>query len=187
MLLVQMTKKMCLSKECAMQPRKNLILLLLFIFYIQAKASFLLVPMDTSQSNHLKAYGITFFSLQNGVKVQWLLNYRGGSFLLENQDFLKKELIIRGISYDELSLDKAAEILSEIESPSKNQTAVLLEKAPKIAVYSPKSNQPWDDAVTLVLQYAEIPYDIIYDKEVLEDKLLLYEWLQLHHEDFTGQ
>ena len=187
MLLVQMTKKMCLSKECAMQPRKNLILLLLFIFYIQAKASFLLVPMDTSQSNHLKAYGITFFSLQNGVKVQWLLNYRGGSFLLENQDFLKKELIIRGISYDELSLDKAAEILSEIESPSKNQTAVLLEKAPKIAVYSPKSNQPWDDAVTLVLQYAEIPYDIIYDKEVLEDKLLLYEWLHLHHEDFTGQ
>lgn len=170
-----------------MQPRKNLILLLLFIFYIQAKASFLLVPMDTSQSNHLKAYGITFFSLQNGVKVQWLLNYRGGSFLLENQDFLKKELIIRGISYDELSLDKAAEILSEIESPSKNQTAVLLEKAPKIAVYSPKSNQPWDDAVTLVLQYAEIPYDIIYDKEVLEDKLLLYEWLHLHHEDFTGQ
>ena len=170
-----------------MQPRKKLILLLLFIFYIQAKASFLLVPMDTSQSNHLKAYGITFFSLQNGVKVQWLLNYRGGSFLLENQDFLKKELIIRGISYDELSLDKAAEILSEIESPSKNQTAVLLEKAPKIAVYSPKSNQPWDDAVTLVLQYAEIPYDIIYDKEVLEDKLLLYEWLHLHHEDFTGQ
>lgn len=170
-----------------MQPRKNLILLLLFIFYIQAKASFLLVPMDTSQSNHLKAYGITFFSLQNGVKVQWLLNYRGGSFLLENQDFLKKELIVRGISYDELSLDKAAEILSEIESPSKNQTAVLLEKAPKIAVYSPKSNQPWDDAVTLVLQYAEIPYDIIYDKEVLEDKLLLYEWLHLHHEDFTGQ
>ncbi len=170
-----------------MQPRKNLILLLLFIFYIQAKASFLLVPMDTSQSNHLKAYGITFFSLQNGVKVQWLLNYRGGSFLLENQDFLKKELIIRGISYDELSLDKAAEILSEIESPSKNQTSVLLEKAPKIAVYSPKSNQPWDDAVTLVLQYAEIPYDIIYDKEVLEDKLLLYEWLHLHHEDFTGQ
>ncbi|MGB5262343.1 MAG: asparagine synthetase B [Lutimonas sp.] len=170
-----------------MQLKKNLILLLLFVFYVQAKASFLLVPMDTSQSNHLKAYGITFFSLQNGVKVQWLLNYRGGSFLLENQDFLKKELIIRGISYEELSINKAAEILSEIESPSKNQTTVLLEKAPKIAVYSPKSNQPWDDAVTLVLQYAEIPYDIIYDKEVLEDKLLLYEWLHLHHEDFTGQ
>ncbi|MGB5243641.1 MAG: asparagine synthetase B [Lutimonas sp.] len=170
-----------------MQQKKNLILLLLFVFYVQAKASFLLVPMDTSQSNHLKAYGITFFSLQNGVKVQWLLNYRGGSFLLENQDFLKKELIIRGISYEELSINKAAEILSEIESPSKNQTTVLLEKAPKIAVYSPKSNQPWDDAVTLVLQYAEIPYDIIYDKEVLEDKLLLYEWLHLHHEDFTGQ
>ncbi|MGB5382343.1 MAG: asparagine synthetase B [Lutimonas sp.] len=170
-----------------MQQKKNLILLLLFVFYVQAKASFLLVPMDTSQSNHLKAYGITFFSLQNGVKVQWLLNYRGGSFLLENQDFLKKELIIRGISYEELSINKASEILSEIESPSKNQTTVLLEKAPKIAVYSPKSNQPWDDAVTLVLQYAEIPYDIIYDKEVLEDKLLLYEWLHLHHEDFTGQ
>ncbi len=170
-----------------MQFKKSFLRLLFLIFYVQVKASFLLVPMDTSQSNHLKAYGITFFSLQNGVKVQWLLNYRGGSFLLENQDFLKKELIIRGISYDELSMNKAAEILSEIESPSKNQTTVLLEKAPKIAVYSPKSNQPWDDAVTLVLQYAEIPYDIIYDKEVLDDKLLLYEWLHLHHEDFTGQ
>ncbi|MFD1316678.1 asparagine synthetase B [Namhaeicola litoreus] len=166
---------------------KKYFFLILFLLCFHARASFLLVPMDTSQSNHLKAYGITFFSLQNGVKVQWLLNYLGGSFLLENQEFLKKELIIRGISYKEISDVAAAEILSEIESPSKNQTTVLLEKAPKIAVYSPKSNQPWDDAVTLVLQYAEIPYDVIYDKEVLEDKLLLYEWLHLHHEDFTGQ
>lgn len=151
-------------------------------------ASFLMIPMDdTSQKNHLKAYGITFYSLQKGQKVKWLLNYRGGSFLLENTQDFRNECTIRGVSYEIVSDTETLSILEEIASPSKNMEAVILEKAPKIAVYSPKSNQPWDDAVTLVLKYAEIPYETIYDEEVLEEKLLLYEWLHLHHEDFTGQ
>ncbi|RUA06526.1 MAG: asparagine synthetase B [Flavobacteriia bacterium] len=152
------------------------------------QASFILIPMDEkSQENHLKAYGITFYSLQNNHKVKWLLNYRGGSFLLEDFKDLRNECTIRGVSFEVISDTKAVQILEEIGSPSKNQEAVLLEKAPKIAVYSPKTNQPWDDAVTLVLKYAEIPYDVIYDEEVINDQLLKYEWLHLHHEDFTGQ
>lgn len=152
------------------------------------KASYLLVPMDyETQKNHLKAYGITYWALSKGQKVKWLLNYRGGSFLLENQDETRKECLIRGVSFEEISTDKTAQILEEISSPNKNQEAIVLEKAPKIAVYSPPGKRPWDDAVTLVLTYAEIPYEIIYDKEVLEDKLILYDWLHLHHEDFTGQ
>jgi len=153
-----------------------------------ASASFLLIPMDdTSQENHLKAYGITFYSLQKRQKVKWLLNYRGGSFLLENTKDFRNECTIRGVSFEIISETEAVYILEEIASPSQNMEAVVLEKAPKIAVYSPKGNQPWDDAVTMVLKYAEIPYDVIYDKEVLQDNLLLYEWLHLHHEDFTGQ
>ncbi len=139
------------------------------------------------QKNHLKAYGITFYSLQKGQKVKWLLNYRGGSFLLENTDDFRNECTIRGVSYEVISETEAVQILEEIASPSQNMEAVILEKAPKIAVYSPKGNQPWDDAVTMVLQYAEIPYTVVYDEEVLQDGLLLYEWLHLHHEDFTGQ
>ena len=142
---------------------------------------------ETYQKNHLKAYGITFYSLQKGQKVKWLLNYRGGSFLLENNEDFRNECTIRGVSYEIISETEAIGILETIASPSQNMEAVILEKAPKIAVYSPKGNQPWDDAVTMVLQFAEIPYDIIYDEEVLNDKLLLYEWLHLHHEDFTGQ
>jgi hypothetical protein len=140
-----------------------------------------------TQKNHLKAYGITYWVLAKGQKVKWLLNYRGGSFLLENDPETRKECLIRGVSFEELSTAKTEQILKEISSPSKNQAAIVLEKAPKIAVYSPPGKLPWDDAVTLVLAFAEIPYDIIYDKEVLEDKLLLYDWLHLHHEDFTGQ
>ncbi len=142
---------------------------------------------EISQKNHLKAYGITFYSLQKGQKVKWLLNYRGGSFLLENTDDFRNECTIRGVSYEVISETEAVQILEEIASPSQNMEAVILEKAPKIAVYSPKGNQPWDDAVTMVLQYAEIPYTVVYDEEVLQDGLLLYEWLHLHHEDFTGQ
>lgn len=142
---------------------------------------------DVSQKNHLKAYGVAFYSLQKGQKVTWLLNYRGGSFLLEDTDSFRKECTIRGVSYEAVSDTETAKILEEISSPSQNMEAVILEKTPKIAVYSPSGMQPWDDAVTLVLQFAEIPYDVIYDEEVLEDKLLLYEWLHLHHEDFTGQ
>lgn len=139
------------------------------------------------QKEHLKAYGITYWTLERQVKVQWLLNYRGGSFLLPDAEDIRKECQIRGVSFEILSNAKAEQILAEINSPSQNMEAVSLEKAPRIAVYSPKGNQPWDDAVTMVLTYAEIPYDIVYDEEVMEDQLLLYDWLHLHHEDFTGQ
>ncbi|WP_165731167.1 asparagine synthetase B [Polaribacter sp. 20A6] len=140
-----------------------------------------------NQKNHLKAYGIVYFSLEAGLKSKWLLNYDGGAFLIENNKIVENECKIRGVSYQIISDAKAQLILEKISSPSSNQDAVTLEKAPKIAVYSPKDKMPWDDAVTMVLTYAEIPFDVIYDKEVLEDKLLLYEWLHLHHEDFTGQ
>ena len=139
------------------------------------------------QKEHLKAYGITYWTLERQVKVQWLLNYRGGSFLLPDAEDIRKECQIRGVSFEVLSDAKTEQILAEISSPSQNMEAVSLEKAPRIAVYSPKGNQPWDDAVTMVLTYAEIPYDIVYDEEVMEDQLLLYDWLHLHHEDFTGQ
>ena len=151
-------------------------------------ASFILIPMDeVGQKNHLKAYGITYYSLQKNSDVQWLLNYRGGSFLLEDREDFRKECTIRGVSYEVISDTEALQILETIKSPSQNMEAVILEKAPKIAVYSPKDKMPWDDAVTMVLNYAEIPYDVVYDEEVLNDELLLYEWLHLHHEDFTGQ
>ncbi|WP_457618988.1 asparagine synthetase B [Lutibacter sp.] len=151
-------------------------------------ASFILIPMDAvTQTNHLKAYGITYWSLQQGNKVKWLLNYEGGSFLLEDNEATRSECKIRGVSFQVISDTQAIQILEEISSPSQNMDAITLEKAPKIAVYSPKSKLPWDDAVTLVLTYAEIPFDVIYDEDVLDEKLLLYEWLHLHHEDFTGQ
>jgi len=142
---------------------------------------------DVSQKNHLKAYGITYYSLQKGNNVKWLLNYKGGSFLLEDAEVFRKECKIRGVSFEIISDTEAMQILEMIASPSQNMEAVTLEKAPKIAVYSPLGKKPWDDAVTMVLNYAEIPYDVIYDEGVLQDKLLLYEWLHLHHEDFTGQ
>ncbi|XKV69275.1 asparagine synthetase B [Tenacibaculum maritimum] len=151
-------------------------------------ASFIYVPMNhDNQKNHLKAYGIVYFGLKNGLKSKWLLNYDGGAFLIEHNPILVKECKIRGVSYQVISDTKAQLILEEISSPSKNMEAVALEKAPKIAVYSPKNKMPWDDAVTMVLTYSEIPFDVVYDKEVLNDELLLYEWLHLHHEDFTGQ
>ena len=139
------------------------------------------------QKNHLKAYGMTYWSLEQQLKVNWLLNYRGGSFLLPDSQSIRRECQIRGVSFEVLSDSKTEEILDLIASPSQNMEAVVLEKAPKIAVYSPKGNLPWDDAVTMVLTYAEIPYDVIYDEEVLNDALVLYDWLHLHHEDFTGQ
>ncbi|WP_151675391.1 asparagine synthetase B [Patiriisocius marinus] len=139
------------------------------------------------QKEHLKAYGITYWTLDKDVKAKWLLNYRGGSFLLPDTEEIRKECQIRGVSFEILSDSKTEALLLDISSPSQNMEAVVLEKAPKIAVYSPKGNQPWDDAVTMVLTYAEIPYTTIYDEEVLGDELLLYDWLHLHHEDFTGQ
>lgn len=168
---------------------KKLLTILTFLLLSNATwASFIYVPMsDDNQKNHLKAYGIVYFSLEAGLKSKWLLNYDGGAFLIENNKLVENECKIRGVSYQVVSDAKASLILQEIASPSSNQDAVTLEKAPKIAVYSPKDKMPWDDAVTMVLTYAEIPFDVIYDKEVLEDKLLIYEWLHLHHEDFTGQ
>ncbi|WP_223551663.1 asparagine synthetase B [Aestuariivivens sp. NBU2969] len=140
-----------------------------------------------SQKNHLKAYGMTYWTISKQLKVKWLLNYRGGSFLLPNSEAIQKECQIRGVSFEIISNAKAESILEEVSSPSQNMEAVVLEKAPKIAVYTPYGDQPWDDAVTMVLTYAEIPYETVYDEEVLNDGLLLFDWLHLHHEDFTGQ
>ena len=168
---------------------KKIVASLLFLFMVvNAYASYILIPMDAEgQKNHLKAYGITYWTLEKQQKVKWLLNYRGGSFILPDFEEIRKECQIRGVSFEVLSDARTESILEEISSPSKNMDAVVLEKAPKIAVYTPYGKQPWDDAVTMVLTYAEIPYDTIYDEEVLNDALLLYDWLHLHHEDFTGQ
>lgn len=155
---------------------------------VRGFASYILIPMDEDgQKNHLKAYGVTYWGLEHQLKAKWLLNYRGGSFLISDTEKLRKECIIRGVSFEILSNLKAEQILKDISSPSVNQEAVVLEKAPRIAVYAPNTNQPWDDAVTMALTYAEIPYEKIYDTEVLNDALVLYDWLHLHHEDFTGQ
>ncbi|SDB44411.1 hypothetical protein SAMN03097699_1381 [Flavobacteriaceae bacterium MAR_2010_188] len=168
--------------------KKLLLIFSILLITIPSFASYVLVPMDAEgQQNHLKAYGITYWTLEKQLKVKWLLNYRGGSFLLPDSEEIRRECQIRGISFEVLSDSKTEEILEMIASPSQNMEAVVLEKAPKIAVYSPYGNPPWDDAVTMVLTYAEIPYETIYDEEVLNDALLLYDWLHLHHEDFTGQ
>ena len=143
--------------------------------------------MDEGQKNHLKAYGIAYWSIAKQAEVDWLLNYRGGSFLIKYNKAVEDECKIRGVSYEIIADGKVNGILNEINDPSVNMEMVKLEKTPKIAVYSPKSKLPWDDAVTLVLTYAEIPYELIYDDDVLKDKLTKYDWLHLHHEDFTGQ
>jgi len=143
--------------------------------------------MDNTQSNHLKAYGIAYWVLQNDIEVDWLLNYKGGSFMVKYYQNFENELIIRGVSYLVISDAQATSILTDIASPASNMDAMKLEKFPKIAVYSPASKQPWDDAVTLVLTYAEIPYEVVFDDELMYDELPKYDWLHLHHEDFTGQ
>jgi len=162
-----------------------------FTFIIISQISWankILIPMDTDkQTNHLKAYGVVYWVLTFEMEVDWLLNYRGGSFMFEYSRDFEEELIIRGVSYDVISDGQANQILEEIARPEVNMDAMRLNKAPKIAVYSPKTKQPWDDAVTLVLTYAEIPYDVVFDDEVMLDKLPEYDWLHLHHEDFTGQ
>lgn len=157
-------------------------------------ASYILIPMDHEvQKNHLKAYGIAYWVLENDVEVYWLLNYQGGSFAFQHTTVFEKELKTRGVSYSVIPNAQFHAIRQDISHPEKNQEVVKLETAPKIAVYTPDFNakgeqiQPWDDAVTLVLTYAEIPYETVYDRDVLEDKLALYDWLHLHHEDFTGQ
>ena len=145
------------------------------------------MPMDQAQSNHLKAYGIAYWVLQQQQTVDWLLNYRGGSFACEYTQKLENECVIRGVKYEVISDAQYNQIISTIASPSSNMDLMKLEKHPKIAVYSPKSKQPWDDAVTLALTYAEIPYEVVFDDEVMYDKLPEYDWLHVHHEDFTGQ
>jgi hypothetical protein len=166
---------------------KHLLLLILVFVSLRASSIYLLVPMDDTQKNHLKAYGIAYWVLQKDVEVKWLLNYRGGSFLMQHSTAFENECMVRGVSCESITDAQAAAILDEIAQPDVNQDAVAMNKAPKIAVYSPPNKQPWDDAVTLVLTYAEIPYDIIYDEEIFNGKLKEYDWLHLHHEDITGQ
>ena len=167
--------------------KKFLVFVIILVFIGNMQAAYIIIPMDDSQKNHLKSYGIAYWVLQNSVKIKWLLNYRGGSFLTEYVREIETECVIRDVSYEVIADAKANAILSQIAEPEVNMDAVSLEKAPSIAVYSPKSKLPWDDAVTLALEYAEIPYDVIYDQEVIEGKLSNYDWLHLHHEDFTGQ
>lgn len=156
--------------------------------FLLAKANQILIPMDESQKNHLKSYGIAFWLLEKQkTEVTWLLNYRGGSFMSPYTNSLETECKTRGISFEIITNSEANGIENTIADPSVNMNMVKLINAPKIAVYSPKTKQPWDDAVTMVLTYAEIPYTVVFDDEVLEGKLSEYDWLHLHHEDFTGQ
>ncbi|MDG1842444.1 MAG: asparagine synthetase B [Crocinitomicaceae bacterium] len=171
-------------------PKKKLLFYLFFIginLNNFSYASSILVPMDNSQSNHLKAYGVSYWALENGVTIEWLLNYKGGAFLYPHIKTLEEELIIRGVKYTILANGQVNAIRSEIGNPEINMEITQLEKAPKIAVYTPSGKQPWDDAVTLVLEYAEIPYEKIYDSSIVIGLLPKYDWLHLHHEDFTGQ
>jgi hypothetical protein len=150
-----------------------------------AGAQHLLLPMDDEQRNHLKAYGVTFASLQDGVRAEWLLNYRGGSFLLADTDSARRRASLAGVSFELLDESAVQSIRATIATS--NMDAVVLERAPRIAVYTPPMSQPWDDAVTLALEYAGIPYTKVWDDEVLGDGLSRFDWLHLHHEDFTGQ
>ena len=166
-----------------MNKKYLFIILLLTNFCIPFQK--ILIPMDVKQTNHLKAYGIAYNALKNNLEVEWLLNYRGGAFLIDFTNQVKKECMLKNVIYEKLTIEEISMIYATIEES--NMEIVILEKAPKIAVYSPPENQPWDDAVTLALTYAEIKYDIIFDDEVINGELYKYDWLHLHHEDFTGQ
>ena len=155
---------------------------LIFNFLLSQK---IMIPMDIKQNDHLKAYGFAFWALNQNINVEWLLNYRGGSFLLDEFSEITEVARVRGVTYETIDSEQALNIFNEINL--NNMEIVLLEKAPKIAIYSPPNKQPWDDAVTLALTYAEVPYDVLWDKEVFDEKLARYDWLHLHHEDFTGQ
>ena len=161
---------------------KNLNLFLLFCsLTLSANAAYIFIPMDENQNNHLKAYGIAYYAIERDVKVDWLLNYQGGSFLIKQHHLIENECNIRGVSYQIIADVQSTQILQSITNPEVNQDVVRLEKAPKIAIYSPSNKQPWDDAVTLALTYAEIPYEVVYDEEVLSNLLPMYDWLHLHH------
>jgi len=167
--------------------KKWIVILFCSFITITSTAGKILIPMDESQTNHLKAYGMAYWILENKINIEWLLNYRGGSFLVDNYPDITKECSIRGVSFQVIADVQAQQIYNEINDPEVNMERVKLEVAPKIAVYSPQGKQPWDDAVTLVLTYAEIPYTLIYDREIVKGELVKYDWLHLHHEDFTGQ
>lgn len=175
------------TKALLSDLRRAIIVLPLILVGLGAQATKLLIPMDGSQRDHLKAYGIAYWVLQRDLPVEWLLNYRGGSFLIDHVRAVEQECTIRGVTYQVIADGQAAAILSEIADPEVNMEVVRLEKAPRIAVYAPESFQPWDDAVALVMEYAEIPYDRIYDPQIIAGTLPMYDWLHLHHEDFTGQ
>ncbi|GAB2983345.1 hypothetical protein GCM10027049_20580 [Mucilaginibacter puniceus] len=166
---------------------KYLLALTFLILPFLGKATSILLPMDETQKDHLKSYGIAFWILKNGDTVDWLLNYRGGSFMAKYNKTLEDECKIRGVSYEVISDATVAQIQAEIADPSVNMELVKLEKAPRVALYSPPSKGSLEDAVLLVLKYAEIPFDMVYDEEVLKGDLSKYDWLHLHHEDFTGQ
>ncbi len=153
-------------------------------FFAQSK---ILIPMDLTQNDHLKAYGITYNALKNNLKADWLLNYKGGSFLIDNSDKIILDCQIRNITYQVLDNKSVIDLYTFVQSDDQNMDVVRLEKAPNIAVYVPPGFQPWDDAVTLALEYAEVPYDKIWIDDILSGKLSNYDWLHLHHEDFTGQ
>ncbi len=163
---------------------KIIILILVLIISILTSAE-IIIPMDETQTNHLKAYGVAFAALKNENVVKWLLNYRGGSFLIFNSTDMEMLCNIRGVNYEKISASNVATILAEMEA--ENMNAINLEKEPKIAIYTPPNSQPWDDAVTLALTFAQIEYDTVWDENVLSGKLEEYDWLHLHHEDFTGQ
>ena len=167
--------------------KKKLLIILLIFLTGHIYATHILIPMDEEQKNHLKAYGIAYWILQNNIEVNWLLNYRGGSFEVQYSKDIEDECHVRGVSFEVVGDAQIGIIFSKIAQPEINMDKVKLEKVPKIAVYAPDGNQPWDDAVTLVLTYAEIPYDRIYDEEIIKGELSKYDWLHLHHEDFTGQ
>ena len=160
------------------------IVLTLFLILTGLDGQKLLIPMDQAQNDHLKAYGIAYYILTRNVTVEWLLNYRGGSFLVDDHPFIQAECRIRGVSFIQIT-DEIIDIYTIIDQ--ENMDIALLEKAPKIAIYTPLNKQPWDDAVTLALTYAEVRYETLWDEEVLSEKLFQYDWLHLHHEDFTGQ
>jgi hypothetical protein len=169
---------------------KSLIKILLFNFlfsFIGLPQSKILIYMDLNQTDHLKAYGITYRALTKSYKADWLLNYKGGSFLIDYSDELAAECRVNNVAFETLSLSQVTEIYAFVQSEENNMDVVRLEKAPKVAVYVPPGFQPWDDAVTLVLEYAQVPYDKIWNDEILKGDLDNYDWLHLHHEDFTGQ
>ncbi len=167
--------------------KKFAIILIFTLQVMMLHAAYILIPMDETQKNHLKAYGIAFWVLEQDVEVDWLLNFKGGSFMCAFHELIESECVIRGVSYQVIADAQSTAILMEIADPQVNMDVVKLQKAPRVAVYSPKNKQPWDDAVTLALTYAEIPYDVVYDEEVMAGVLPMYDWLHLHHEDFTGQ